>query len=295
MISSFVSPSRSPLSGLDSYFRDIKATPILSELEEKAICQRIGEGDAEARDHLVRANLRLVVSIARSYCRDGVDLQDLIAEGNLGLIRAAEAFDPEVGTRFTTYAKFWIKQSIKRLVINNAKPIRLPAYMNELMVKWHRAKKQLHDELQRPATSSEIAARLELNPAKLKMIQQAIQIYNAGSSPGKSDETNGIELLLVDDERPAEETLVEKEDIQKILHLLDSLDEREATVLRMRFGLGNEEPCTLVTIGERLGLTRERVRQIEKLALANLAKQLADGSSARGSAQREPRFRKLCA
>jgi RNA polymerase primary sigma factor len=283
------------LSGLDSYFRDIKATPILSELEEKEICQRICDGDAEARDHLVRANLRLVVSIARSYCRDGIDLLDLIAEGNLGLIRAAEAFDLAVGTRFTTYAKFWIKQSVKRLVINNAKPIRLPAYMNELMVKWHRTKKQLHDELQRPATATEIAARLELNPAKLKMIQQAIQIYNAGSSPGKSDETNGIELLLVDDERPAEETLVEKEDIQKILHLMDSLDGREATVLRLRFGLGNEEPCTLVTIGERLGLTRERVRQIEKLALANLAKQLTNGSTAGGSAQRGPRFRKLCA
>jgi len=262
---------------LDSYFRDIKGTPLLNQNDEQDICRRIGEGDSEARDHLVRANLRLVVSIARSYHRDGIEMQDLIAEGNLGLIRAAEAFDPDMGTRFTTYAKFWIKQSVKRFIINTCKPIRLPAYMNELMVKWHRAKKEMQDELKRPATTQEIAERLDLDPAKLKMIQKAIQVYNAGSSGSTNEDSNGIEMLLVDDERAPEDMLVQSEDITQILHQLDSLDEREATVLRLRYGLETAEPLTLVKIGERLGLTRERVRQIEKTALANMAKMLADG------------------
>jgi RNA polymerase primary sigma factor len=280
MFNSLVSHTGSPLSMLDSYFRDIKETPLLNQDDEQDVCRRIGEGDSEARDHLVRANLRLVVSIARSYHRDGIDLQDLIAEGNLGLIRAAEAFDPEMGTRFTTYAKFWIKQSIKRFIINTCKPIRLPAYMNELMVKWHRAKKQLIDNLNRPPTTQEIAEHLNLDPAKLKMIQKAIQVYNAGSSGRPNEEANGIEILLVDDERSVEESMVQNEDIGQIMHLLDSLDEREATILRLRYGLETAEPMTLVKIGERLGLTRERVRQIEKAALAKMSKLLADGSHA---------------
>ena len=135
----------------------------------------------------------------------------------------------------------------------------------------------LLDELKRPPTNDEIAERLDLDPAKMTMIQKAIQIYNAGTSGAPNDESNGIELLLVDDERPAEEMFVQNEDIQQILHLLDSLDEREATVLRMRYGLDASEPCTLLKIGEHLGLTRERVRQIEKSALANMARLLAGG------------------
>jgi RNA polymerase primary sigma factor len=147
---------------LETYLGEINETPLLSADEEKQLALRIEEGDSEARDHMVRANLRLVVNIARSYTGKGLGLQDLIAEGNLGLMRAVEGFDPSMNTRFSTYASYWIKQSIKRAVINTGKTIRIPAYMNELLVKWRRATARLQDELGRAPTNEEIAASLNL-------------------------------------------------------------------------------------------------------------------------------------
>src|ERR1700730_894428 len=145
-------------SPLETYLREINETPLLNAEEEKQLALRIEEGDSEARDHLVRANLRLVVNIARSYVGKGLGLQDLVEEGNLGLMRAVEGFDPSMNTRFSTYASYWIKQSIKRAVVNTAKTIRLPAYMVELMTKWRRASAVLQEELGRAATEEEIAA-----------------------------------------------------------------------------------------------------------------------------------------
>src|SRR5438552_10674925 len=144
-------------SPLETYLSEINETPLLSADEEKLLAVRIEEGDIEARDHMVRANLRLVVNIARSYTGKGLGLQDLIAEGNLGLMRAVEGFDPAMNTRFSTYASYWIKQSIKRAVINTGKTIRIPAYMVELLAKWRRAASKLHDELGRPPTHEEVA------------------------------------------------------------------------------------------------------------------------------------------
>src|SRR5215467_13231823 len=166
-------------SPLETYLREINETPLLSAEEEKELAQRIEEGDSEARDHMVRANLRLVVNIARSYMGKGLGLQDLIAEGNLGLLRAVEGFDPSMNTRFSTYASYWIKQSIKRAVINTGKTIRIPAYMNELLVKWRRATSRLQDELGRLPTQEEIAQSLNLPRKKLNIIKKAIRIYNA--------------------------------------------------------------------------------------------------------------------
>lgn len=262
-----------PASG--PYFRDVGRTAILKPNEEHALCQRVRGGDAEARDHLVRANLRLVVRIARGYRRPGVDFDDMVAEGNLGLIRAAEAFDPDMGTRFSTYAAYWVKQSIKRLLVNNAKPIRLPAYMNELMVKWERAGRRLQAELKRTPTHEEIAARLQLDPKKLAIIKQAISIYHATPSTGGVDEGPSLENKLIDGAESPEQAIHVREDVGRILHYVETLDEREASVLRLRFGLDGEEPLTLVAIGERLGLTRERVRQIEKDALQHLSEKMA--------------------
>lgn len=271
-----ISSQRNPrLSSTDTYFRDVGKTSVLTPSEENTLCRRVQDGDAEARDHLIRSNLRLVVSIAGVYRRVGVEMEDLIAEGNLGLIRAAEAFDPDVGTRFSTYAAYWIKQSIKRLIVNTAKPIRLPAYMNDLMVKWQRAKKSLQVGLKRVPTFEEIAELLKLCPKKLAIIRKAIRIYNAAPATGQHDDPHTIESTLVDEDvNEPVQTLGQQEDIGKVLQLLDSMDEREATVLRRRFGLGGEDPMTLVEIGERLGLTRERVRQIEKEALQRLAEKL---------------------
>src|SRR5262249_45633116 len=156
----------------ETYLRDINKTPLLSAAEERELAYRVEEGDGPARDAMVRANLRLVVNIARAYLGRGLPLEDLIAEGNLGLVRAVEGFDPSLGGRFSTYASYWIKQSIKRAVINTAKAVRLPAYMHELLTKWKRAATALQEELGRPATPEEVAGLLGLPQKKLAVIKK---------------------------------------------------------------------------------------------------------------------------
>src|SRR5580700_5295741 len=158
-------------SPLETYLREINETALLTANEEKELSYSIEQGNKEARDRMVRANLRLVVNIARAYTGKGLPLQDLIAEGNLGLMRAVEGFDPTMNTRFSTYASYWIKQSIKRAVINTGKTIRIPAYMNELLVKWRRATLKLQDELGRTPTQEEIASSLNLPRKKLAIIK----------------------------------------------------------------------------------------------------------------------------
>src|SRR6267378_3727423 len=176
-------------SPLETYLSEINETPLLTAEEEKLLALRIEDGDSEARDHMVRANLRLVVNIARSYTGKGLGLQDLIAEGNLGLMRAVEGFDPSMNTRFSTYASYWIKQSIKRAVINTGKTIRVPAYMAELLTKWRRASAKLQEKLGRTPTQEEIAASLHLSKKKLAIIRKAIRIYNA--TPQTDDDDSG--------------------------------------------------------------------------------------------------------
>jgi RNA polymerase primary sigma factor len=244
--------------------------------EEKLLALRIEEGDSEARDHMVRANLRLVVNIARSYTGKGLGLQDLIAEGNLGLLRAVEGFDPSMNTRFSTYASYWIKQSIKRAVINTGKTIRIPAYMNELLVKWRRATAKLQDELGRTPTQEEIAASLKLPKKKLAIIRKAIRIYNATPQTDDDDGGRSIDETLMDEcSQTPESNIVKQDDLHQVMGLLDQMDQREAAVLRLRFGLDGEDPKTLKEIGDRLGLTRERVRQIENEALGKLSEIMA--------------------
>jgi RNA polymerase primary sigma factor len=265
-------PVQSPL---ETYLGEINETSLLSADEEKELARRIGAGDNEARDHMVRANLRLVVNIARSYTGKGLGLQDLIAEGNLGLLRAVEGFDPEMNTRFSTYASYWIKQSIKRAVINTGKTIRIPAYMNELLVKWRRATAKLQDELGRTPTHEEIAARLNLPKKKLSIIKKAIRIYNASPQNEQTDGARTIDEVLMDGgSQTPESNIVRQDDLQQVMELLSQMDKREAAVLRLRFGLEGGEPKTLKEIGDCLGLTRERVRQIESEALGKLSEHM---------------------
>src|SRR5947209_16488915 len=160
-------------SPLETYLREINETALLNADEEKQLAYRIETGDSEARDRMVRANLRLVVNIARSYTGKGLSLQDLIEEGNLGLMRAVEGFDGDMNTRFSTYAVYWIKQSIKRALVNTAKSIRIPAYMVQLLSKWRQASAKLQDELGRPPTHEEVAKRLNLPKKKLEIIKKA--------------------------------------------------------------------------------------------------------------------------
>ncbi|MCS7168199.1 MAG: RNA polymerase sigma factor RpoD/SigA [Gemmatales bacterium] len=265
-------PVQSPL---ETYLREINETPLLTPEEEKELAQRIAQGDSEARDKMIRANLRLVVNIARNYTGKGLSLQDLIEEGNLGLLRAVEGFDPKMNTRFSTYASYWIKQSIKRALVNCGKTIRIPAYMVELLNKWRRMAHQLQDELGRTPTQEEIARALNLPKKKLNIIKKAIRIYNSLPQTEQLESNWTLGELITDERTKTPDLeLVEHDDLVQVLRLLERMDEREATILRMRFGLDNEEPKTLKEIGERLGLTRERVRQIETEALNKLAEAL---------------------
>jgi RNA polymerase primary sigma factor len=267
--------SESVQSPLETYLREINETPLLNAEQEKALAYRIENGDSEARDQMVRANLRLVVNIARGYTGKGLGLQDLIEEGNLGLLRAVEGFDPAMNTRFSTYASYWIKQSIKRALVNTAKTIRIPAYMVELLAKWRRATAKLQDEFGRAPTQEEVARSLDLPKKKLGIIKKAIRVYNSAPQTDQAETGWSLDEMVMDgNSKTPDNEMVEADDLHHVLDLLGKMDKREATVLRMRFGLDDEEPKTLKEIGECLGLTRERVRQIESEALSKLSESM---------------------
>ncbi len=272
-------------SPLQIYLQDINSTPLLSAQEERTLSARVAEGDPEAREHMVKANLRLVVNIARGYLGKGLSLEDLIEEGNLGLMRAVEGFDGGMETRFSTYASYWIKQSIRRSVMNNGKPIRLPAYMVSLLSKWRRAVTVLTDRLGRTPTPEEVGKALRLSKKKIGIVAKAIKVNNLTARPEGTEEEGGfvIDDVLTDDRiRPPDDVLGEADDLERIFRRIGQLDDREAAVIRMRFGLDPYAPMTLREIGENLGLTRERVRQLETLALARLVDTMVDRESAGG-------------
>jgi RNA polymerase primary sigma factor len=259
-------------SPLQIYLHDINDTPLLSAEEERALAQRVAEGDPYAREHMVKANLRLVVNIARGYLGKGLGLEDLIEEGNLGLMRAVEGFDGYMETRFSTYASYWIKQSIRRAVMNNGKPIRLPAYMVSLLSKWRRATAYLAERLGRAPTPDEVGKALRLSKKKIGIVAKAIRVHNLmPHSEASEEERILLDDVLTDDRSKApEDQMIEADDLDRVLGRLDQLEDREATVIRMRFGLEPYDPMTLREVGENLGLTRERVRQLENQALVKL-------------------------
>ena len=259
-------------SPLQIYLHDINDTPLLSAQEERDLAERVALGDPLAREHMVKANLRLVVNIARGYLGKGLNLEDLIEEGNLGLMRAVEGFDGMMSTRFSTYASYWIKQSIRRAVMNNGKPIRLPAYMVSLLSKWRRATTVLTDRLGRAPSNEEVGKALRLSKKKIGIVAKAIRVNNlTPHSENLEDSGPALDDVLADERnKGAENQLIEADDLDRIFDFLSSLEDREATVIRMRFGLDSYNPMTLREVGENLGLTRERVRQLESHALQKL-------------------------
>ena len=234
----------------------------------------IEENDPRAREQLVRSNLRLVVNIAKKYADRGMGLGDLIEEGNLGLIKAVDYFDPDRGTRFSTYAAWWIKQSIKRALLANVQPVHIPTYMVALINQWRHTAAELENKLGRTPDVEEVAETVQLPLRKAKIIHKIVGILgsvrDASASDG-SDEDQTLETMLEDEsaEKPGD-ALVADEQTAKALSLLDEIGQREADILRMHYGLDDRKPLTLRQIGEKLGLTRERIRQIQRDTLTLL-------------------------
>jgi len=258
---------------LSWYLDHIKDEELLNADEEKELARRIREeSDVFAREQMIQANLRLVVKIVQQYRNTRMTMEDLIAEGNLGLMRACEEFDPDAGVRFSTYAAWWIHQSVKKALINSERPIHVPAYMSKLVAKWRRTQASLTTSLGREPTTEEIAEELHISMKKADMIDQGLA---ATGTTGLIDSENPdalSELAAGYESESPDQALLDASDGPIVAGLLDRLDERKRKVLELRFGLdGHEGPQrTYKEIGLILNLTRERVRQLEREALKEL-------------------------
>jgi RNA polymerase primary sigma factor len=257
---------------LETYLQEINEVPLLSPEQEIQLGRRIQSGDLEAREHMIRANLRLVVSVAKMYSDRGLSLQDLIAEGNIGLMKAAEKFDPNAGCRFSTYGTWWIKQAIRRALTNTVKPVRVPSYMSELISRWRVVSQELTYLLGRAPNVEEVAEELGIPEENWPLLKRTIQV--SGMGPQVSLDVLSQTQDTVEDANQAtpDEQLSNNDLLSKLGELLSVIDEREATILRLRYGLGTDsgETMTLKEIGKVVGLTRERVRQIEQESLRKL-------------------------
>jgi RNA polymerase primary sigma factor len=263
---------------LQTYLKEINQVPLLSAEEEAEIARRVRDSDPEAREELIRANLRLVVSVAKNYVNRGLPLLDLIEEGNLGLMRAVERFDPDVECRFSTYATWWIKQGIRRALVNCVRTVRVPSYMVELIYRWRATEARLRQELGREPTREEISQKLELGPEHRRQVRRALRIAHTSTQSMSLDDSEDLSDVLADpSSRQPDDVLFEEHEIAQLKGLLHRIDERQAAILRMRYGFDGTPPLTLRAIGEKLGITRERVRQIQNEALDSLYMALLPG------------------
>lgn len=258
---------------VEVYLKEISRYDLLSPEEEQRVARAAREGDEDARHRMIQSNLRLVVSIAKNYVDRGLSFLDLVEEGNMGLLKAVERFDPDKGCKFSTYASWWIKQAIRRALINKVKDVRVPAYMVELIGQWRRAVVELTQVLSRPPANDEIARHLGLPEGKIEQIERAM---GSQTSLYSGEDEGAVALEHIQDQllEPPEEEQMDMVGMSRsrLDHSMSALlSEREEVIIRLRYGFNETgETLTLEEIGEKLGLTRERVRQLERHALKRM-------------------------
>jgi RNA polymerase primary sigma factor len=269
---------RAPYEEIDPYtlyLREIGQTKLLTPQEEIALARRIRKGDEAAREAMIKANLRLVVKIARDYDGYGLPLLDLINEGNIGLMKAVERFDPTKGAKLSTYAAWWIKQGIRRALNNQAKTIRLPVHVADKLLHMRRAAIKLQEVFGREPTDDELAGELDMTAARVTQLRIAAIRPTSLNAPIGDDDSDQFSEIIADQmaETPYQQ-LEEKTYTNMIRELVETLPSREATILRYRFGLDGDNEKTLEEVGEKFGVTRERIRQIQNMALNKLRKMI---------------------
>ncbi len=255
-----------------AYHLEISRHPLLTRAEERELGRRIQQGDPEARERMIESNLRLVVTIAHDYAHRGLPIEDLIAEGNIGLMKAADRYDPENGAKFSTYAAWWIKQQMRSATQNQVRTIRVPTHIQARA--WHldKASAALEEEWQRDPTTEELAQATDLTPEQVELTRRSVQpITHLETSIGARDGETEFGDLVADVDAPMpDEAVIRRDAIDEVRRFLHLLSDREQRILRIRFGIDNDEPATLNEVGTRVGLTRERVRQIQNQALIQL-------------------------
>ena len=273
-------------SALTLYMQDAVEVPLLSIEEEIELAARIKKGDMAAREHMIRANLRLVVKIARDYDGLGLPLLDLINEGNIGLMKGVERFDPAKGGKLSTYAAWWIKQSIKRGLANQGKTIRLPVHLVDRVSKIRRTAMKLHEELEREPTDAEVAEVLGMTAERVtELIQATYRPASLDAPLGDDDDTRVADIVKDENATTAYQDLEATTRQDLVRELVDELDPRELTIISYRFGLDGGPERTLEEVGQKFGVTRERIRQIQNVALNKLRKKIE-----KREAVRDPEF-----
>jgi RNA polymerase primary sigma factor len=264
------------------YLQEIGKTPLLTPDEEVTLANRIQRGDKRARDKMISANLRLVVKIAHDYVNFGLPLQDLISEGNIGLIKAVERFDPTKGGKLSTYAAWWIKQSIKRALANQSKTIRLPVHLVDKIAKMRKVTAQLADELDREPSDDEIAYAMEMPVNKVAHLKSvSVRPSSLDAPVGEGEDTSFGELVSDDNASTPFEDLTVKSIHNDIQSMIGQLDGREGEIIRLRFGLDGSQPMTLEEVGDHFKVTRERVRQLQNIALHKMRRMMVDNERQR--------------
>ena len=270
-------------SNLQLYLQEIGKTPLLTIEDEIRLAKRIRRGDKAARDHMISANLRLVVKIAMDYKDFGLPLLDLISEGNIGLIKAVERFDPRKGGKLSTYAAWWIKQSMKRALANQSKTIRLPVHLVDKISKMRRTAMKLTEELGREPTDEELAIELQIPTSKVAHLKSvSVRPASLDAPLSESGDSGTFGEIVGDDNAVSPREGLQDKNRNSDLHaMIDSLDKREAEIIKLRFGLDGRDELTLEEVGQKFHVTRERIRQLEYLALTKMRKAMVKNEAVR--------------